>query len=189
MDSALAWVGQIAAWVGQWIPRWIILDTTEGAVKFRGGKTPIECGPGVHFYWPARTKIQEYPTARQGERLQSQTMVTADGRTIVVGGMLVYSVTEILKLVATTFDPQGTVKDIALTAVHDVCCRMDWQTLQTEQQRSTLDTKLKNAAQKQLTDYGVKVEKLMLTDLAPCRVLRLSQAVSQEDAGSAHLAV
>jgi len=58
---------------------------------------------------------------------------------------------------------------------------MDWSPLKLEQQKGTLDTKLKNAAQRELSDYGVRVLKLMLTDLAPCRVLKLSQSTSQEE--------
>ncbi len=44
MDSALAWIGQVAEWVGRFIPRLIILNTTEGAVKFVHGDTPVVLG-------------------------------------------------------------------------------------------------------------------------------------------------
>jgi len=71
------------------------------------------------------------------------------------------------------------VKDIALSAVHDVCCRMSWHDLKDEQRRGTLDTKLKNEAKKSLEDYGVRVLKTMLTDLAPCRVVKLIQSMSK----------
>ena len=180
IEQAFGWVGDLVRWVAQFVPRWVILDTTEGAVKFVRGSNPVALGPGIHWYWPMMTTFQSYPTARQADNLRAQTIVTEDDKVIAVGGMLVYEVADIEKLLAHTHNASTTVTDIALTAVHDVCCQLSWDALKTEQRKGTLDTKLKNTAQKALVEYGVKVIKLMLTDLAPCRVLKLMQSTSQE---------
>jgi hypothetical protein len=92
----------------------------------------------------------------------------------------VYSVPDLLTLLTTTHDPATAVKDLTLTALHDVCCNMTWEELKAEQRKGTLDTKLKNATQRALDDYGVRVVKVMLTDLAPARVLKLMQNVFNE---------
>lgn len=180
--GAFAWVNQLAEWLGAFFPRLVILDTTESAVKFVRGRHVKVLGPGVHCYWPLLTKLKEYPTARQPEQLREQTFVTTDDKTIAVGGIIVYEVTDISRLVAYTWQGDKAVKDIALSAVHDVCCKLSWSELKDEQRRGTLDTKLKNQAQKDLESYGVKVLKVMLTDLAPTRVFRLvqSQAAGEE---------
>lgn len=183
MDSALAWIGQIAEWIGQFIPRWLILDTTEGAVKFVKGHTPVALAPGLHWYWPVTTKIREYPTAYQADRLPTQTIVTTDDKTIIVGAVVSYRVVDILPLVAHTHAAVTTVVNLSMTAVHDVCCRMSWAELKDEQRRSTLDTKLRNRAQRKLEEYGVRVEELVLVDLAPTRVLKLMQSTSREETG------
>jgi regulator of protease activity HflC (stomatin/prohibitin superfamily) len=181
MNGALEWIGQLIEWVGKFIPRWVIMDTTEGGVKFVCGKNAKGIGPGIHWYWPLVTTIVMYPTARQADNLRSQTMVTQDDRVIVVEGMIVYSVTDVLTLLSTSHSAATTIKDIALTAVHDVCCNMSLTELMSENRRGTLDTKLKNAAQKVLASYGVKVEKMMLIELAPCRVLKLIQTTSSQE--------
>jgi hypothetical protein len=181
MDGALAWISQIAAWVGQFFPRWVILDTTEGAIKYVRGKHIKECHAGIHWYWPVTTTWVVYPTARQGDRLETQTMESSDGVTFLVGGILVSMVDDLTALITTTHSPADTIKDIALTAIHDVCCNMDWAQLKAEQRAGTLDTKLKNAAQKELKTYGVRVVKLMLTNLAKCRVYKMSQSTAQEE--------
>lgn len=180
MDSALAWIGQIAEWIGKFIPRWLILDTTEGAVKYVKGKNAIALGPGIHWFWPVTTKISEYPVAFQADRLPTQTLVTVDDKVIIVGSMIAYSVFDIIPLVAHTHAALTTIANLAMTAVHDVVCKMTWDQLKSEQRRGTLDTKLRNAAKELLTPYGVKVESLMLIDLAPTRVLKLNQSTSQE---------
>jgi regulator of protease activity HflC (stomatin/prohibitin superfamily) len=181
VDSALAWIGKIAAWLGDFIPRWVILDTTEGAVKYVRGCKAVALGPGIHFYWPVTTTLTHYPTAFQADRLQTQTLVTTDDKVIIVGAMISYSVTDILPLVAGTHSALTTVKNLAMTAVHDVCCRMSWEELKGEQRKGTLDTKLRNMAQRMLMRYGVKVEQLTLIDLAPARVLKLMQSTSNEE--------
>lgn len=181
MESALAWIGQIAEWVGKFIPRWFILDVREGGVKYVRGSRVVVLGAGIHWYWPVTTTYDTYPTVRQADNLATQTIVTKDDKTIAVGGMLVYDVEEVGKLLTMTAHAIRLVQDVSLTAVHDVCCNLTWDELKDEQRRGTLDTKLKNAAQKQLKDYGVRVIKCMLTDMAPTRVLRLVQSMAKDE--------
>lgn len=181
METAFAWIGQIASWVGAFVPRWNILDTTEGAIKYVRG-VPKECRPGqIHWYWPVTTTWAPYPVARQTDPLQSQTMETRDGKTFIVAGTITYSVHDIMALVTTTHSPSATVIELAASAVHDICCDFDWDELQSEQRKGTLKTKLKNEAQRQLKDYGVTVIKLQLTSLARARVFKISQSTANEE--------
>lgn len=181
MDSAFAWIGQIVSWIGRWIPRWEILDLTEGAVKYVRGKKALYCGPGIHWWWPVTSTWIAYPTVRQADRLQTQTIVTTDEKVITIGAIIVYSVSDLLRLLTTTHSAVTTINDITLTCIHDVCCQMSWPELMLEQRKGTLDTKLKNTTQKALSDYGVQVIKVMLKDMAPARVLRLVQSTSNEE--------
>lgn len=181
MDSALAWVGQIATWIGAFIPRWAILDTTEGAVKFVGGSKVKYCGPGVWFYWPARTIFRAYPTARQTDRLESQTMESKDGKTFLASGTITYQVRDLMMLLPCVHSAQTAVIDIAMTALHDVCCSFSWEDLQAEQRKGTLKTKLRNAAQRDLSELGIEVVMLKLNSLARCRVIKVSQSTSSEE--------
>lgn len=178
MEGALAWIGQIAEWFGQFIPRVRNIRVTHQAVKFYWGKAKI-CQPGLAFYWPLTTDFVTYPTARQPEELRGQTLETTDGKTILVGGMLIYEIGNILQLLTATYDPAQSIKDLSLTAVHDVCCQFAWPDLKEQQRRGWLDTKLKNETQKALAPYGVTVIKVMLTDMAPCRVLKVVQTTAK----------
>jgi regulator of protease activity HflC (stomatin/prohibitin superfamily) len=191
-DGALAWIGQIANWIGSWIPTWRVLDTTEGAVKFeaffwgprfRRYKDPLRittCGPGRHWYWPAFSAFQVYPTAIQTDDLPTQTMESADGTPFIAGGMVTYCVPDLEKLLTATHNAMKMIQVLTLASIHDVCCKMTWAELVLEQRKGTLDTKLKNHAQKFLTKYGVQVEACMLTDLARSRVYRLINSTQQD---------
>jgi regulator of protease activity HflC (stomatin/prohibitin superfamily) len=197
LESAFAWIGQIAEWVGRFFPRRAILDTTEGAVKYSGFILPqrlrvkfggydgdfrvSEHKAGIHWWWPYTSKWAEHPIARQTDRLETQTMETKDGKTFLVSATITYVVEDLVKFVTAIHSPLTTVVDTAMLAVHDVCCDFDWDKLQEEQRRGTLKTKLKNEAQKQLKDYGLQVLKLQLNSLARCRVLKVSQSTASEE--------
>lgn len=181
MGDAFAWVGQIVAWFGAFIPRWAILNTTEEAVKFVGGSKVVVCTTGIHWYWPATTEFIAYPVVRQTDRLDSQTLESADGKTFLVSAMIIYRVVDLAALIPTTHNAQQAIADIAMSAVHDVLCQYDWADIQSMQRRNTLKTQLRNEAQKQLKDYGVEVIKLQINTLARCRVIKLSQSTSSEE--------
>jgi len=179
VEGAFAWIGQLAEWIGAFFPRLKIVRVTHGAIKFVKGKKIVVVPPGLAVYWPLITDWVDYPIARQGEELREQTLVTTDNKSIVVGGMLIYEVTDLSKLVGETYFPQQTVKDIALTSVHDVCCQLSMPDLMDMQRNGKLDKKLKSEAHAALAPYGVRVLKLMLTDLSPCRVYRMVNTTSK----------
>lgn len=187
MESAFAWIGAIAERIGMFVPRLYILDSIHGAVKFvsfrlrwwRGYPEIIALGPGAHVWWPLSSTFSVFPIARQANDLRPQTIVTKDNKTVTVGGMIVFEVADVEKILAHTFDPDDTIRDIALTALHDVCIQYSLPDLMEASRKGTLDTAMRNEAKKLLEPYGIRVLKVALTDLAPCRVIRLVQAPNQ----------
>lgn len=180
IESAFGWIGQIVAWFGQFFPRWEIIPTTHAGVKFVKGDEVIPLLPGVHWWWPATTELRTYPTARQAADLRTQTLMTTDGKTLVVGGLVVYEIKDIEAILAHTWDPEQTVKDIALSAIHDVLVRMSWVEIRTESEHGTLNLRLRKRVRRELEKYGVKVLKTTITDLAQTRVYKVIQSTSTD---------
>lgn len=181
MGEAFAWLGKLVEWLGAFFPRWVILDTTEGAVKYVRG-VPKMCNPGgIWWYWPVTTLWHQYPMARQTDRLECQTIESKDGKTFIVAGTITYQVVDLLALLTTTHSATTNTRELAASAVHDICCDYDYAELQSKNQKGTLKTELKNEAQKQLAEYGVKVLKLQITSLARCRVYKVSQSTASEE--------
>lgn len=180
MESALAWIGAIAEWVGRFVPRWEIVQTTHGAIKFVRGSKVVALGAGLHWFWPVTTEFYTYPVARQAVDLRAQTLVTRDDRVIIVGGMVVFEINDLEAIFAHTFMPDETIRDISLSAIHDVCCQQTWDELKEAQRSGKLDRDLRREVKRSLDSYGVKVLKTTLTDLAPCRVLKLVQSTSKD---------
>jgi regulator of protease activity HflC (stomatin/prohibitin superfamily) len=180
MDSALAWIGHIAEWVGKFIPRWIILNTTEGAIKFVGGTDPVFLGPGIHWWWPAVTEMKPLVLARQSINLAAQTITTIDGKVIAVGGLLIYRITDPVRLVTDTWDPDQTIRDLAATALHDACSRLSWEDLQASKNTGALYKRVRQEMRRRLKPFGVKVLQATFTDFAPTRVIKLITSTSVE---------
>jgi regulator of protease activity HflC (stomatin/prohibitin superfamily) len=180
MDAALGWIGQLIEWFGMFIPRRIIIETTHAGVKWVKGHTVVPLNPGIHFYWPLLTEYKTYPTARQATDLRTQTLMTTDGKTIVVGGMIVYEIKDIEAILAHTYDPEQTIKDVTLSAIHDVLVKMSSIEIRTETELGRLSLRLRRRVRKELAQYGVKVLKVALTDFAFTKVYKLIQSTSQE---------
>lgn len=181
MDNAFAWLRDIAEWLGRFVPKWVVLDTTEGAIKYVRGKNVHVCGPGVHFFWPCTTTFIPYPIARQTDRLETQTMETADGITFMVSATLTHEIEDLGLLVPRTHSPSTTIVDLAMAAVHEVLKAWTWGDLNEPKRQRPLKTELKNAAQDQLKEYGVKVHKLQLNSLVRCRAYKISQSTASEE--------
>jgi regulator of protease activity HflC (stomatin/prohibitin superfamily) len=179
MENAFMWLRDIADWLGMFVPRRVIVDSTHGWVKFVKGGKIITGGPQIVMFWPVTTNLHTYPTARQAVSLPSQVITTKDGQTVAIGGLLVYDIADLEKILAHTYDPEETIKDIAASSLHDVCCRETWDDLRGGQGRQ-LDTKLKNEAKKDLDDYGVRVIKFTLTTMALATVTRVIRSTFPE---------
>lgn len=176
MGDALQWINQIAEWVGRLIPKWTVVPATHAGVKFVRGKRVVAFGAGIQIWWPAATEIKTYPVVRQAVDLRTQTCVTVDDKVIAVGGLIVYRISDIKAILGQTFDPDNTIKDICAGAIHDVCAAYTWEAM-----REIHFTKeLRRTMQKRLRPYGVHVMRATITDLAPCRVLRLVQSTASD---------
>lgn len=194
MGAAFEWIGQIAAWFGQWVPRWIVLNSTEGAVRFNtlrlrdlarfrwDPSVKMEVlGPGFHFWWPAVTELKMWIVARQSINLTTQTLTTKDGKVIAVGAVMVFKFDDVLKVIAHTYDPDATIRAVAAGVVQRVCSQASWEELQRVKDEGILDQHLKRSLTKALRRrFGVRVLDATLTDFSPCRVIKIIQSTSSD---------
>jgi SPFH domain/Band 7 family protein len=195
LDSALGWIGQVAEWVGKFIPRWERLDVTYEAIKIVRGRWEwkgwrprwleqivVVCKPDrIHWWWPATTLWFEHPVVRQRLNLKSQVITLHDDTQVLVAGLIVFKVRDIQKLLTQTYGIDECIGDIALAAMHEAILSFKtWADLKEAQQNGALNKCLKSEATQELSEYGVTILKAVLTDLARCRVFKLVQSTSQD---------
>lgn len=171
---AFEWLGDIAQRLVDLLPKIEIVDNAHGAVKFVFGHKIVALGPGWHWYWPITTKMIVYPTARQSSDLRTITTVTNDNVTLLVGGMVVYEITDIEPILAHTWDVENTIHDLAIGAISDVVCgRYSYAQLIERKHSGELDAELRERLSQELKSYGINVIATRLPDLCPVRVYKV----------------
>ena len=180
MESAFAWIGALIEWLGLWIPRLTIVDTTRGWVKFVRGRIVRSGGPGLVWHWPLITKLTVFPVVRDSLNCKPQTITMASGETALVEAVVIYEILDIEKLVAHTADPFSTIEDLVMGAILYVLEGVDsWADIQRLSKReprarnSELNYRFKTEVQRELVPYGVNVFDVFLQNKAKARVIKL----------------
>lgn len=137
---------------------------------------------GIIVWWPVVTDVHLWPVVRQANNLQAQTIVTTDNKVFIVGGMIVFEIDDVQKVVCDLYDPDDSIRDLALAAIHDACIQYSAEDLLTASRNGRLDTAMRQEARAKLKPFGVTVLAVRLTDLAPGRVLRLVSSLPTERA-------
>lgn len=178
METALAWLGQVFEAILSLFPHIKIVRSTHMGVRFRMGRYPLLMSSnngifnsGIHIYWPVVTEIEVVPIKRQTINLPPQYVSTMDDKTVGVSGIVIYEVSDVVKLLTESFDYDDTVRDFALAAIKNSISQMTYD--QIKQFPEEFDGVLTDTLSDQLTDYGVSILGVTLTDFSKCRVLAL----------------
>ena len=109
MENAFAWFGYLMEWFGLFVPRFDVVPPSAAGYKYAPRwhhwarrYEVIAFGSGMQFWWPLTTEYTVYPVVFQTTTLPAQDLVTADDRTVAVGGLVAFEVTDVAKLLTTT---------------------------------------------------------------------------------------
>lgn len=172
MDGALDWIGQIIQWIGRFIPRIVIVRATHAGVKFQRGKKVKPIAPGLTVYWPLITELELIPVARQTHNLPTQCAVTKDREAVAVGGVVIYSISNVVKALSRNWDFNDTINDVALTAIMPEFLNHTYSELIKWIADGSIQTTLTLKVREKLSHYGIRVIHVGLTDFAKCFVLK-----------------
>jgi len=163
-------LNSIFAWITNLVPRLVVIRTTHAAVAFVRGKHLVYLGPGLHVYWPLWTELHLYPTCLQTVNLTEQTLVTDDGKTVAVNGVVCYEIHDLMQLLSKVWDPERAIADVCLAGVKRVVCQRRLDELLDDHTR--IDGMLTRKLRSHLEKYGITVVQATLSDIAPCRVFK-----------------
>lgn len=167
--DAFNWLGDVAQWLGNLVPRLRIIRSTHGGVRFRRGKIPLELTPGICIYWPIVTELEIVPTIRQSHNLIAQSIMTKDEKSIIVSGLAITSIREPVKFL-TKVTNKDYLEDVMLHVIAEVCSKYTLSELISEI-NGTIVTNLTKEARRRLRSIGLLVHKAMLTDFSTATVI------------------
>lgn len=168
----LEWLGDAVQAVLRFVPRISIVRSTHRGVAFVRGRDVHVIQPGLYVWWPLITECLMVPVVRQSLDLPVQTLTTKDGLSIIVSGVVIYTIRDIKVALTEQWDVDETIRVMSQAAVRDVVCSVTFEYL--NQNRYQFEGRLKTALSKELSAYGVEVVDSKLTDFARTSVLAIA---------------
>ena len=158
--------------IGSSILPWVVVDQWQQAVVLRFGKFHRTLDPGIHGVIP----LMEFPVVQSvvttTTALKPQSVTTKDGRIVTAEAVVRWSVSDVRTYTVDIWDASNVIVDSAQGAIADALrlSGMD---------DPELGKRILHETRRALTRFGIKVESVTLTTLAPVKVIRLIGATQQ----------
>ena len=157
----------ITHWWLQLTPVIIIRDYEE-AVLLRFGKFKAVYKPGIHFKIPLFDEVIDQHVVITTLSLDAQSLYTLDKQNIVVKAVIKYKISDVKTFLLEVYDAQDALSDMAQSIIKNVIMSMTMDECTDSELDNTLTKKVRVEARK----WGVEVQQVTLTDLAPIRSFR-----------------
>ena len=153
------------------IPKGRLFETTHGGIAWTIGRPNVITPGQIYWYLPAVTDIEKFPVCRQTLSCREQAILTKDSKPIAVKCIIVYEIKDILKAGTVTHDLDEAIEDLALCAAKHVLCEKSMKEICED--RDEIDESLKSDLSRKVRGFGVMVRNVYLSDVVPCRTIRL----------------
>lgn len=158
----------ITEWWAQLVPA-IIIPNYEEAVLLRNGKFIKVLGPGFHVKLPIFDEVISHHVVVTTLSLSAQSLYTQDKQNIVVKGVIKYKISDVKIFLLEVFDAQDALADMTQSIIKNIIISTPLE--------SCLDLELDNLLTKKVRvearKWGVEIQQVTLTDIAPIRSYRI----------------
>lgn len=149
---------------------WIVVEQYERGVVLRLGEFQREIGPGLHWAIPFGVdKTLHDNVVPRTLRLEPQSLMTNDGFTVTVTGVITARIANIQKALLEVEGVDHALVDCCTAAIAERVTSSNRGELHTEPFRE----KLMKECRKQGWRYGIEIERAQLADICPSRSIRL----------------
>jgi regulator of protease activity HflC (stomatin/prohibitin superfamily) len=146
----------------------IIIRDYEEAVLLRYGKFKAVLKPGIHVKIPMFDEVIDQHVVITTLSLDAQSLYTLDKQNIVVKGVIKYKISDVKTFLLEVYDAQDALSDMSQSIIKNVIMSMTMDECTDSELDNTLTKKVRVEARK----WGVEVQQVTLTDLAPIRSFR-----------------
>lgn len=146
----------------------VIVRDYEEAVLLRFGIFKRVLKPGLHFKIPFFDEVIDQHVVVTTLSLDAQSLYTLDKQNIVVKGVIKYKISDVKTFLLEVYDAQDALSDMSQSIIKNVIMSMTMDECTDSELDNTLTKKVRVEARK----WGVEVQQVTLTDLAPIRSFR-----------------
>ena len=158
----------ISHWWLQLVP-FVIIREYEEAVLLRFGMFNRVMLAGIHFKIPLIDEVLDQHVVVTTLSLDAQSLYTKDKQNIVVKAVIKYKISDVKTFLLEVYDAQDALSDMSQSIIKNVIMSMSMDECTDSELDNTLTKKVRVEARK----WGVEVQLVTLTDLAPIRSFRL----------------
>ena len=124
---------------------------------------------GIHFKIPLIDEVLDQHVVVTTLSLDAQSLYTKDKQNIVVKAVIKYKISDVKTFLLEVYDAQDALSDMSQSIIKNVIMSMSMDECTDSELDNTLTKKVRVEARK----WGVEVQQVTLTDLAPIRSFRL----------------
>jgi membrane protease subunit HflC len=161
-------VDLIINWIDQLLPI-VIVPSYEEGVQMRFGKFKRVLEGGVYFKIPFFDEILRQHVVVTTLSLPAQSLYTIDKQNFVVKGVIKYRISDVKVFLMEVYDAQDALSDMTMSIIKNVIVSLHAEKCIDPELDNLLTKKVRVEAKK----WGVDVQQVTLTDVAPIRSYRL----------------
>jgi regulator of protease activity HflC (stomatin/prohibitin superfamily) len=158
----------ITEWWAYLMPA-IIIPNYEEAVLLRNGKFVKVLGPGFHVKLPIFDEVISQHVVVTTLSLPAQSLYTKDKQNIVVKGVVKYKISDVKIFLLEVFDAQDALADMTQSIIKNIIITTSIEECLDLELDNILTKKVRVEARK----WGVEIQQVTLTDIAPIRSYRI----------------
>ena len=147
----------------------VIIRDYEEAVLLRFGIFKAVLKPGIHPKIPFFDEVIDQHVVITTLSLDAQSLYTKDKQNIVVKAVIKYKISDVKTFLLEVYDAQDALSDMSQSIIKNVIMSMTMEECTDMELDNTLTKKVRVEARK----WGVEVQQVTLTDLAPIRSFRI----------------
>ena len=158
----------ISNWWNQILPITIIPHYQE-AVLLRFGNFRSVLKPGLHWKIPFFDEVIDQHVVVTTLSLPAQSLYTKDRQNIVAKGVVKYKIADVKTFLLEVYDAKDALSDMTTSIIKQIITDLSLEDCLNSDIDNTLTKKVRVEAKK----WGVEVQQVTLTDLAPIRSFRV----------------
>lgn len=158
----------LVSWWNYLMPA-VIIPSYEKAVLLRNGKFKKVLDPGFHVKLPVFDEVIQQHVVVTTLSLSPQSLYTKDKQNIVVKGVIKYRISDVQTFLLEVYDAQDALADMTQSIIKNIIISLSLDQCIDPEIDNILTKKVRVEAKK----WGVEVQQVTLTDIAPIRSFRL----------------
>ena len=149
-------------------PFFIVREYQE-ALLLRNGKFRTLLKAGFHVKLPFLEEYIAQHIVQTTQSLSAQSLVTNDGKNIVVRAMVKYRIVDVKTYLLEVFDAVDAISDVTQGIIKNIIMSKSFE----ECLDNELDNLITKKCRAEIKKFGVEIMQVTLTDIAPIRSYRL----------------